>query len=367
MIRRRLGLLAASCAVAGLLTAFPAGATLVQIDPSQNNIVCASGCASPSAFVQKGATTLAASTSTNRVALPTTDATVVIYNPGTTNGHVKLGNAAVNAATTDLILPPGISVISNAAANADLAAIMESGSPTLQIWTGTGSAQFALAGSSASGGGDASAANQNTQITALGGVTETAPASDTASSGLNGRLQRIAQRLSSLITALGSPFQAGGSIGNSAFAATSTITSPTSTPTISTSAYSTGMVLGGIQSWTSQPTSGVISNAHVQFASGTFTGSVDLELFGASPTGGGTSDHAAYALTATDTAKKIGELHLNDCTSDGGVVVACQNLYQSQFYTLAAAGTTIFFVAVVRGAPTFAGTTDATFGGQVLK
>lgn len=33
----------------------------------------------------------------------------------------------------------------------------------------------------------------------IGSVTETAPASDTASSGLNGRLQRIAQRLTSLI------------------------------------------------------------------------------------------------------------------------------------------------------------------------
>lgn len=33
----------------------------------------------------------------------------------------------------------------------------------------------------------------------LGSLTETAPASDTASSGLNGRLQRIAQRLTSLI------------------------------------------------------------------------------------------------------------------------------------------------------------------------
>lgn len=41
----------------------------------------------------------------------------------------------------------------------------------------------------------------------FGALTETAPASDTASSGLNGRLQRIAQRISSLIalipTALG--------------------------------------------------------------------------------------------------------------------------------------------------------------------
>ena len=40
------------------------------------------------------------------------------------------------------------------------------------------------------------------QSTLMGAVTETAPASDTASSGLNGRLQRIAQRISSLITAL---------------------------------------------------------------------------------------------------------------------------------------------------------------------
>lgn len=52
-----------------------------------------------------------------------------------------------------------------------------------------------------------------TDDTVLGSLTETAPATDTASSGLNGRLQRIAQRLSSLITALGSPFQAGGALG----------------------------------------------------------------------------------------------------------------------------------------------------------
>lgn len=37
---------------------------------------------------------------------------------------------------------------------------------------------------------------------AIGSLTETAPATDTASSGLNGRLQRIAQRITSLITQL---------------------------------------------------------------------------------------------------------------------------------------------------------------------
>ena len=47
--------------------------------------------------------------------------------------------------------------------------------------------------------GSATEAKQDAQIVLLGAVTETAPASDTASSGLNGRLQRIAQRISSLI------------------------------------------------------------------------------------------------------------------------------------------------------------------------
>src|SRR5207253_10458582 len=36
----------------------------------------------------------------------------------------------------------------------------------------------------------------------VGSLTETAPASDTASSGLNGRLQRIAQRITSMIALL---------------------------------------------------------------------------------------------------------------------------------------------------------------------
>lgn len=59
------------------------------------------------------------------------------------------------------------------------------------------------------GGGDASAANQAIEITELGAVTETAPATDTASSGLNGRLQRVAQRLTSLIALVPSALSNG--------------------------------------------------------------------------------------------------------------------------------------------------------------
>lgn len=50
--------------------------------------------------------------------------------------------------------------------------------------------------------GVATAALQTSQSVLLGPVTETAPTTDTASSGLNGRLQRLAQRLTSLIAQL---------------------------------------------------------------------------------------------------------------------------------------------------------------------
>lgn len=71
----------------------------------------------------------------------------------------------------------------------------------------TNAADIAAAGT----GGDASAANQLAGNVLLGAVTETAPATDTASSGLNGRLQRIAQRLTSLIALL--PTALGGNGG----------------------------------------------------------------------------------------------------------------------------------------------------------
>lgn len=53
---------------------------------------------------------------------------------------------------------------------------------------------------------------QSAAATLTGAVTETAPASDTASSGLNGRLQRIAQRLSSIIALLPTALGANGGL-----------------------------------------------------------------------------------------------------------------------------------------------------------
>lgn len=57
-------------------------------------------------------------------------------------------------------------------------------------------------------------ANQTTLNTRVGDLTEPAPGTDTASSGLNGRLQRIAQRLTSIFTALSDGTQQGSIRGN---------------------------------------------------------------------------------------------------------------------------------------------------------
>jgi len=134
-----------------------------------------------------------------------------------------------------------------------------------------------------------------------------------------------------------------------------------STPTISTSAYTSGYVLGGIQPFRTGAW-GFITNAEVTFNSGSFSGSVNLLLFSASPTGGGTTDHAALALTSTDTAKLIGVLALNNCTTlNSGTIVQCQATQATPQAFALPAGNTIYAVAQVVGTPTFAGTTDATF------
>lgn len=67
----------------------------------------------------------------------------------------------------------------------------------------------------------ATEAKQDAEIVLVGSVTETAPLTDTASSGLNGRLQRIAQRLTSLIGLF------PASIGQKAKAASLAVALPT--------------------------------------------------------------------------------------------------------------------------------------------
>lgn len=57
----------------------------------------------------------------------------------------------------------------------------------------------------------------------LGALTETAPVTDTASSGINGRLQRIAQRLTSILAAM-APATAGTGTPSSVASSASSVT-----------------------------------------------------------------------------------------------------------------------------------------------
>lgn len=109
-------------------------------------VYCVGGCAAPVPFAPTGNTTLAATTSSARVALPSADTTVVVQNTGSVAAYLKLGNGSVTAATTDFLLPAGQVAVLSAGANVDLAAITSSGAVTLNIATGTGTPTFGPTG-----------------------------------------------------------------------------------------------------------------------------------------------------------------------------------------------------------------------------
>lgn len=151
--------------------------------------------------------------------------TKIPASPSTT-GKQDTGNtslASIDGKVTDVATQATLALIKAKTDNIDVALSTRTkpadtqtvaGTVTANAGTNLNTSALALDSTVAK---DATISTTNTEI---GIVTETAPASDTASSGLNGRLQRIAQRLTTLITNLGSPFQAGGSIGNTSFTAT---------------------------------------------------------------------------------------------------------------------------------------------------
>lgn len=138
----------------------------------------------------------------------------------------------------------------------------------------------------------------------------------------------------------------------------SSITAPSVSPTISASAYTAGYVLGGIESFTVPPT-GVIQNVITDFNTGAYVGGVSYFIFNANPTGGGTTDHAALAIAAVDMPKLIGVISASSCALAATVTSYCQAQNVSLAYSLPA-GTTIYVVKQVVGAPTFTNATDDT-------
>jgi hypothetical protein len=116
------------------------------------------------------------------------------YNPNNPNGQATSANSAPVVWASNAALPAG----TNNIGDVDVL--------TLPAITGTVTAN---AGSNLNTSALSLDATVTTGNTRIGDVTETAPANDTASSGLNGRLQRIAQRLTSLIALLPSALVSG--------------------------------------------------------------------------------------------------------------------------------------------------------------
>lgn len=114
----------------------------------------------------------------------------------------------------------------------------------------------------------------------IGTKGDAACATDNGSCGLIALFARNNQRITSLITALGSPFQAGGSIGNTSFGISGTLPAFASTPTVNAAQSGTYTVQPGN---TANTTPWLVAPA-------------------AASTGGATASHAIVANNTTSVA-----------------------------------------------------------------
>lgn len=129
-----------------------------------------------------------------------TAANAIAADPATATlqGTIATAIAALNTLLTSL---DGKTTAVNTGAVTVASSALPTGAAT-ESTLAAQSAKLPAALGSAADSGSLSVAQSTEGKAAIGALTETAPASDTASSGLNGRLQRIAQRITSLIAAI---------------------------------------------------------------------------------------------------------------------------------------------------------------------
>ena len=200
----------------------------------------------------------------------------------------------------------------------------------------------------------------NVQITAGAGVTV---AADEVADGVLGTVK--VQYVKLMDGALDGTGKAGVGANGLAVEAASGVKLTSNTPTVSTSAYSSGMVLGAVQAFASQPASGLVASVQSFLKSGTFTGAIDLFLFSANPSAGTYADHAAFTLNATDGSSLMGVINIPTHTPAGGALAVGSLTGVGMPFVLGA--TTLYVVAVVRGALTLAAASDAVFTLGVVK
>ena len=237
--------------------------------------------------------------------------------------------------------------------------------------------------------GNVSLGNSSATIGALGNSTNSIGAVTVSSGnitavvsgnvGVTGNVTIGSGNVSAAITSGNVGITGNVTLGNSTANignVTSVISAPTDTPTLTTSAYSSGYVLGGasaggsgLRSFT-VPNTGIIQDATMVFGNETMTSQVDIILLNAAL--GNTStfvDHGNLTIAPVDAPKVIGVLHVSDYTTTGpSVGTVGQALNQAFAYgPLPASGTTLYAVAVTRGAVTPAGASDLTVTINVVK
>lgn len=178
-------------------------------------------------------------------------------------------------------------------------------------------------------------ATDGTFATLSGAVTEAAPATDIASSGLNGRLQRVAQRITDLIAAVGGFLTVRGYAFDKL-----------ATPAVTAGAYSAGDIVGGLLTFAAARANDelvVITGAQV-ISKAAVIPAYTLVLFSADPIGTTKTDNAPYSLAAADAFKVIGTVTFgtswydhgtpNSIRSDGLNIVAAPDPGTKNIYGL---------------------------------
>jgi hypothetical protein len=170
-------------------------------------------------------------------------------------------------------------------------------------------------------------------VDSIGSLTETAPATDTASSGLNGRLQRVAQRLTSLLALLPTALTPGAL------------------------ALKTGFVIGNPSSVLTRPANTTAYAANQLVGSSTTAGSVVVPSFTATPNADGAGSIKRFRLYTNKTSGMGGVTFQIDLwttapaftNGDGGayaVATGAAGWIGSVTTTLVQAGDGAYFVAI---------------------
>lgn len=148
-------------------------------------------------------------------------------------------------------------------------------------------------------------------------------------------------------------------VGGTTIAGTAT---PAVTPTISTSAYTSGDEIGGLMEFTDafreDVGSGVLESVSILDLAKQ-SAEIDIVFFDRSITP--TADNAAWDISDADMAHYLGfvKIGATDYVSGADYSVACRTGI-GLLLKANALGTSIFATAVVRGGPTYAAITDLT-------